>query len=50
MVELFANSEDPNQMPCSAASDSAMSDLGLHCLPLTCLGVFGLEWVRGQII
>ena len=30
MVELFANSEDPDQMPHSAASD-----LGLHCLPVT---------------
>ena len=28
MVELFANSGDPDQMPHSAASD-----LGLHCLP-----------------
>ena len=27
MVELFANSEDPDQTPRSAASD-----LGLHCL------------------
>ena len=32
MVELhvFANSEDPDQTPHSAASD-----LGLHCLPVT---------------
>ena len=30
MVELFANSGDPNQMLHSAASD-----LGLHCLPIT---------------
>ena len=29
MVELFANNGDPEQMPCSAASD-----LGLHCLPV----------------
>ena len=28
MVELFANSGDPNQTPRSAASD-----LDLHCLP-----------------
>ena len=34
MVELFANSGDPDQMPHSAASD-----LGLHCLPITLLGV-----------
>ena len=30
MVELFANSECPNQTPRSVASD-----LGLHCLPVT---------------
>ena len=34
MVELFANSGDPDQMPYSA-----VSDLGLHCLPITLLGV-----------
>ena len=28
LVELFANSGDPDQMPHSAAYD-----LGLHCLP-----------------
>ena len=33
MVELFANSGDPDQTP-----HSAMSDLGLHCLPVTDLG------------
>ena len=30
MVDLFANRGDPNQMP-----HSAMSDPGLHCLPIT---------------
>ena len=30
MVELFANSGDPDQMPGSVASD-----LGLNCLPVT---------------
>ena len=30
MVELFANSGDPDQMLRSVASD-----LGLHCLPVT---------------
>ena len=30
MVELFANSGDPDQTPHSAASDR-----GLHCLPIT---------------
>ena len=34
MVELFANSGDPDQTPSFAASD-----LGLHCLPITLLGV-----------
>ena len=34
MAKLFANSEDPDQMPGSAASG-----LGLHYLPITLLGV-----------
>ena len=38
MVELFANSGDPDQMPHYAASD-----LGLHCLPITLLGVSRLQ-------
>ena len=42
MVELFANSEDPDEM-----LHSAVSDLGLHCLPITLLGVSWLQWVRG---
>ena len=33
MVELIANSGDPDQTPRSAASDR-----GLHCLPITVLG------------
>ena len=33
MVELFANSGDLDQMPSAVASE-----LGLHCLPITCLG------------
>ena len=41
MVELFANSGDPDQTPRSAASD-----LGLHCLPITLLGVSKLQWVK----
>ena len=40
MVELFANSGYPDQTPRSAASD-----LGLHCLPNTLLGVARLQWV-----
>ena len=34
---MFANSGDPDQMPRSAASD-----MGLHCLPVTGLGVSSL--------
>ena len=34
MVELFANSGDPDQ------------DLGLHCFTVTRLGVFSLQWVK----
>ena len=34
MAEVCANSEDHDQMLCSVASD-----LGLHCLPYTLLGV-----------
>ena len=41
MVKLFANSGDPDQMPCCAASD-----LGLHCLSVTLLGVSRLQWVN----
>ena len=44
MVELFANSGDPYQMPHSAASD-----MGLYCLPNTLLGVSRLQWVKKQI-
>ena len=42
-VELFANSGDPDQTPHSAASD-----LGLHCLPNTLLGVSLLQWVNHE--
>ena len=41
MAKLFANSGDPDQTPRSAASD-----LGLHCLPITLLGVSRLQWVN----
>ena len=41
MAELFASSGDPDQTPRSAASD-----LGLHCLPVTPLGVSRLQWVK----
>ena len=39
-AKLFANSGDPDQMLQNAASD-----LGLHCLPITHLGVSRLQWV-----
>ena len=39
MVELFANSRDPDQTQHSSAAD-----LGLHCLPNTLLGVSRLQW------
>ena len=39
MIELFANSGEPDQMPHSAASD-----LVLHCLLVTILGVSRLQW------
>ena len=41
MVELFANSGDPDQMP-----HSVVADLGLHCLSVTHLGVSSLQWVN----
>ena len=40
MVELFAKSGDSDQ-----TLQSAASDLGLHCLPITLLGVSRLQWV-----
>ena len=41
IIELFANSGDPDHM-----LHSAVSDLGLHCLPFTLLGVSRLQWVK----
>ena len=41
MVELFANSGDPDQTPRSAASD-----LGMHCVPVILLGVSSLQLVK----
>ena len=40
MVGLFGNSGDHDQKPSFAATD-----LGLHCLPVTLLGVSSLQWV-----
>ena len=45
MVDLFANSGDPDQTQCSAASD-----LDLHCLPITRLGVSSLQWVNEYLM
>ena len=45
MIELFANSGDPDQMP-----HSVVSDLGLYCLPITLLGVFRLQWVKLNLL
>ena len=44
MIELFANSGDPDQMPLSEASD-----LGLHRLQITLFGVSRLQWVEGYL-
>ena len=41
MAYLFANNGDPGQMPCSVASE-----LGLHCLPITLLGVLDYNGFR----
>ena len=38
MIEPFANSGDPDQMP-----HSAVSDLGLYCLPVSLFGVSRLQ-------
>ena len=43
MVELFANSGDPDQMPHYVASDQ-----GLHCLTITCSGVSSLQLVKNM--
>ena len=45
MAKLFANSEESDQMLHFAASD-----LGLHCLPITLLGVSRLQWVNELMI
>ena len=46
MVELFTNSEDPDQTPqyhLNQTPDSAESDLGQHCLPVILFGVSRLQ-------
>ena len=40
MAKLLANSGDADQVP------SVASDLGLHCLLITLLGVSRLKWVK----
>ena len=45
MAKLFANCGNPDQMPHSAASD-----LDLHCLSITHLGVSRLQWVKDHYI
>ena len=45
MIELFANSGDPDKTPRFAASD-----LGLNCLKKTLLGVSRLQWVKGCFV
>ena len=45
MVDLFANSGDPDQMLHFAASD-----LGLHCLPIILLGISRLQWVNRWLV
>ena len=44
IAKLVANSGDPDQMPQNEASD-----LGLHCLPNTLLGVSRLKQVNKSI-
>ena len=43
MAKLFATSGDPDKM-----SRSVASDLGLHCLPITLLGVSRLQWIIAE--
>ena len=43
MAKLVADSGDPDQMP-----HIATSDLGLHCLPVTLLGVSRLQWFNSS--
>ena len=45
MAKLFANSGDLDQMP-----HSVTSDLGMHCLPITFLGVSRLQWVNKSCV
>ena len=44
MAKLFANSGDPEQTP-----HSVVSDLGLHCLPITLFGGFQTKMGKTDI-
>ena len=43
MAKLFANRRHPDHMV-----HSVVSDLGLHYLPITLIGVSRLQWVKVQ--
>ena len=45
MAKLFANSADPDQ-----GQHSVASDLDVHCLPITLLGISRLKWVADEKI
>ena len=45
MAKVFANSGDPDQTPQNAASD-----LGLHCFPITFLGISRLKRVKSRVM
>ena len=45
MANLIANSVNTDQMLHISASN-----LGLHCLPVTLLGAFRLQWVNNRVI
>ena len=44
MVNFMQNSGDPDQTPHFVASDQ-----GLHCLPVTFLGVSRLQWDKNSL-
>ena len=44
-LKLHVYNGDPDQMP-----HSAVSDLGLHCLPFTHLGVSRIKWVNQKFV
>ena len=51
MAELFANSGDPDHANSGDPDQTphyAASDLGLHCLSVTLLGVSRLKWAKKE--